>query len=214
MRIPEHIGVIPDGNRRWAKENGFSKEKGYKYGLKPGLKLFKLCQKYGVREITFYGFTMDNTKRATVQTKAFQKACVQAVEIMSRQDTSILVVGNQKTPLFPKKLTKYTPRKKFGSGETKVNFLINYGWQWDIEKLTEVKNFKRNNVLDYLNSSEISRVDLIIRWGYRRRLSGFLPLQSVYADIYVVDDYWPNFEKKHFENALKWYDEQDLTYGG
>lgn len=53
-----------------------------------------------------------------------------------------------------------------------------------------------------LKTAEVSRIDLVIRWGGRRRLSGFLPVQSVYSDIYVVDDYWPDFKKEHVEDAL------------
>ena len=64
-----------------------------------------------------------------------------------------------------------------------------------------------------LKSEDISRIDLIIRWGGRRRLSGFLPVQSVYADFYVVDSMWPDFKEKEFYNALKWYDKQDVTLG-
>ena len=62
--------------------------------------------------------------------------------------------------------------------------------------------------------TSVSRIDLVIRWGGRRRLSGFLPVQSVYSDIYVVDDYWPDFKKEHVEDALKWYSGQDVTLGG
>lgn len=60
-RIPRHIGVIPDGNRRWALSNNLTKDKGYRYGINPGLELFKLCQKENISEVTFYGFTVDNT---------------------------------------------------------------------------------------------------------------------------------------------------------
>lgn len=63
MRIPNHIGIIPDGNRRWAVDHGMTKEKGYDKGLSPGLELFKLCEEIGIKEITYYGFTVDNTKR-------------------------------------------------------------------------------------------------------------------------------------------------------
>ena len=63
MRVPKHIGIIPDGNRRWAENNGLSKEKGYNICINPGLLLFKLCQKLGIEELTYYGFTTDNTKR-------------------------------------------------------------------------------------------------------------------------------------------------------
>lgn len=62
MRIPNHIGIIPDGNRRWAVNKGLTKEKGYASGLNPGLILFHLCKELGVKELTFYGFTTDNTK--------------------------------------------------------------------------------------------------------------------------------------------------------
>jgi undecaprenyl diphosphate synthase len=60
----------------------------------------------------------------------------------------------------------------------------------------------------------VSRLDLIVRWGGGRRLSGFLPVQSVYADIYVVDEYWPDFEPAQMERALEWYGRQDRTLGG
>ena len=73
QRIPKHIGIIPDGNRRWAKGNGLQKQDGYAYGLKPGLKLLRLAQKYGIQEITYYGFTTDNCKRPKEQVRAFSQ---------------------------------------------------------------------------------------------------------------------------------------------
>ncbi len=213
MRIPNHIGIIPDGNRRWAQVNGLSKDQGYQYGLKPGLDLYKLCKKEGIKEITYYGFTMDNTKRPNKQTDAFTRACIKAVKMLSREDASLLVVGNKNSPKFPEELIKYTKRTRFGSGDIKINFLVNYGWKWDLKKLSK-NNIKNNKILNFINSRDISRVDLIIRWGNRRRLSGFLPVQSIYADFYVIKEYWPDFKKEHFYQALEWYDKQDLTYGG
>jgi len=63
-------------------------------------------------------------------------------------------------------------------------------------------------------SAAVSRVDLIIRWGGRRRLSGFLPVQSAYAGFYVVDGCWPDFKPEPFYRAVKWYGQQDITLGG
>jgi undecaprenyl diphosphate synthase len=158
---------------------------------------------------------MDNTKRAKVQTKAFTQACIDAVEMISREDVSLLVVGNTETPMFPEELLPFTEERRiFGEGGMKVNFLVNYGWHWDLQNLIKNKELIRNDILESLNSNDISRIDLIVRWGDRRRLSGFLPVQSIYADIYVVDDYWPDFKSEHFYAALEWYDKQDLTYGG
>lgn len=205
MRIPEHIGIIPDGNRRWAVKRGLSKEQGYDYGLTPGLELLRLCKKIGVKEITYYGFTVDNTKRPAVQTQAFTAACIKAVEILSKENASLLVVGNYSSPMFPKELLPFTNRKIFGTNEIKVNFLVNYSWEWDLNNMQATGN---------INSKDISRVNLIIRWGGRRRLSGFLPVQSVYADFYILDDYWPDFNSEQFYEALEWYNKQDITLGG
>ena len=203
MRIPTHIGVIPDGNRRWAVDNGMTKEKGYDKGLSPGWDLFKLCEEYKIEELTFYGFTADNTKRSRIQRLAFTQACIDAVEMLSKENADLLVIGNYKSKMFPKKLLPYIERRRFGIGGVKVNFLVNYDWKWDLyDTVTGIK------------SSDISRVDLIIRWGGRRRLSGFLPIQSVYADFYVVDDYWPDFQADQFKQALLWYQDQDITLGG
>lgn len=213
MKIPKHIGIIPDGNRRWAKSNGMSKEKGYELGLNPGLILFKLCEQAGIKEITYYGFTKDNTKRPAVQREAFTKACIDAVKMLSKENASLLVMGNYNSPMFPKELLPYTKRRTFGSGDIKVNFLVNYSWEWDLNNLKMANNSK-GDVLSYINSHDISRVDLIIRWGGRRRLSGFLPVQSIYSDFYIIDDYWPDFEQSHFSNALEWYNTQDVTLGG
>ena len=74
MRIPEHIGIIPDGNRRWARQAGLAKEAGYAYGLAPGLELLRLARDAGVREITYYGFTTDNCGRPSEQVRAFSAA--------------------------------------------------------------------------------------------------------------------------------------------
>jgi len=213
MRIPNHIGIIPDGNRRWAVGNGLTKEKGYAAGIDPGLAVFKLCQKLGVKELTYYGFTTDNTKRPTLQRKAYTDACINSVNILSKEDASLLVVGNSKSPMFPKELLPYTNRKTFGNGKIKINFLVNYGWEWDLNNLNTSAS-SENNVAHNINSFDVSRIDLIIRWGGRRRLSGFLPIQSVYADLYVLDDYWPDFKPEQFSNAISWYNKQDVTLGG
>jgi undecaprenyl diphosphate synthase len=214
MRIPKHIGIIPDGNRRWAKAHGLGKEEGYEKGLAPGMELFHLCQELGVKEMSFYGFTVDNTKRPTIQRQEFTAACVKAVEAISDQDVSLLVVGNTETAMFPRELLPYTTRHDFGSGGMKINFLINYSWEWDFGLHGKMDGSGRSSIGPVLGTAEVSRVDLVIRWGGRRRLSGFLPVQSVYADFYVLDDYWPDFKPQHVLDAIEWYSGQDVTLGG
>ncbi len=213
LRIPDHIGVIPDGNRRWAQNKGFERQDGYEYGLSPGLEFLKLAKEYGIKEVTYYGFTTDNCKRPSIQIKAFVKSCVDAVKLIASEDVSLLVLGNTKSPMFPHELLKYSKRTDIGKGGIKVNFLVNYGWDWDISSLNS-KSSNRKNIMEGLQSRDISRIDLILRWGGRKRLSGFLPLQSVYSDIYTIDAMWPDFKPEQFHDAMKWYNMQDVTLGG
>lgn len=202
---PEHIGIIPDGNRRWAKAHGMEKQDGYAYGLEPGLSLLQRAKESGIKEITYYGFTVDNCKRPAEQFRAFQDACVQAVELLAKEGADLLVIGDSSSKCFPKELLPYTKRTPVHGGGIRVNFLVNYGWQWDLSHIKEEGR-------PY--SSDISRMDLIIRWGGMRRLSGFLPIQSVYADFYVEEHLWPDYTDEDFSRALEWYSRQDVTLGG
>ena len=216
MRLPRHIGIIPDGNRRWAAGRGMEKSEGYGHGISPGMELYHMCRELGIEEMSFYGFTADNTKRPAGQRLAFTKACIAAVEELSGEDASLLVLGNTQSAMFPRELLPYTVRHDFGGGGMRINFLVNYSWEWDLglEGRGSGTEFKSGTIGPKLKSAQVSRIDLVIRWGGCRRLSGFLPVQSVYSDIYVVDDYWPDFKREHVEAALKWYSCQDITLGG
>lgn len=214
MRVPRHIALIPDGNRRWANHSGLEKHQGYEHGLTPGVEALKLAQEYGIEELTYYGFTTDNCKRPAIQVKAFIDACIDAIHLIQNENTSLLVVGNTDSPMFPKELLPYTKERiTFGSGITKVNFLVNYGWEWDLGQLN-VHTTNRHTIMESLGSRQISRIDLIIRWGGRKRLSGLLPVQAVYADFYTLEEMWPEFNRKQWDKALDWYSKQDVTLGG
>lgn len=217
-RLPKHIGIIPDGNRRWAEQRGLTKDKGYDFGIEPGLRFYQACLNLGIEEITYYGFTQDNTKRPQVQREAFQKACIDSVKVLEKFNANLLVVGNTRSPMFPRELIPYTEKRiSLGNSSIKVNFLVNYSWQWDIYNAFINKNngnVKRNNLLNLIGSSEISRIDLVVRWGGRRRLSGFLPVQTIYSDFYIIDELWPDYNDEQFYTALTWYQQQDITLGG
>lgn len=200
-RVPRHVGFIPDGNRRWAAERGLNKEEGYSCGIEAGFQLFELCAQRGIEEISIYGFTQDNTKRPAVQKCAFTQACVDFAQGLSARGAALLAVGDGASRQFPPELRSFLQRT--GEGP-RVNLLVNYGWEWDLGGLRTGE----------IKSKDVSRLDLIVRWGGGRRLSGFLPVQSVYADFFVVDDYWPDFCPRHFESALSWFAVQDQTLGG
>lgn len=198
---PRHIGFIPDGNRRWAGGRQLPKEAGYAHGVDPGLALFEKCRGLGIEEVSVYGFTQDNTRRPTVQTRSFREACVNFALEIAERGAALLVVGDERSAQFPTELVRF--RQRQGSG-IKGNFLVNYGWEWDLDGLRQ----------GTLRSVDVSRLDLIVRWGGGRRLSGFLPAQSVYADIYVIEALWPDFQPGHLDEAIAWFRRQDRTLGG
>lgn len=202
-RTPTHIGIIPDGNRRWAQRNGLKKQEGYAFGLEPGLRLLRAAKSYGIQELTYYGFTADNCKRPREQVNAFSKACVEAVKMIEQENAELYVIGNTDSPCFPAELLPYTGSRRrdvCDKDTLRVNFLVNYGWEWDMKNSWA--------------SSEIPRIDMVIRWGGMCRLSGFLPIQTVYSDFYIVKELWPDFQEEQFTDALAWYQEQDITLGG
>lgn len=216
-RIPKHIGFIPDGNRRWAKARGLSAGEGYAAGVSPGICLLEECKKLGVQEVSIYGFTQENTHRPKDQTEAYRAACVDFAQGALERGVALLALGDTASPLFPRELLPYASRLA-GQCNMAVNLLVNYNWNWDIQTALHTITLKEaadtGSVLSKLASAQVSRIDLIVRWGGRRRLSGFLPLQSAYADIYVNDAYWPDYETNHLHDALRWYEKQDITLGG
>ena len=149
-KIPRHIGFITDGNRRWAMDHGLRKEAGYAQGIDPGLILIDKCKDCGVKEVSIYGFTQDNTRRPSIQRQAFSEACVEFALAVARRGAALLVVGDETSTQFPKVLAGF--RQRQGAG-MKVNLLVNYGWEWDLAGL---KN-------GGLRSNEVSRLDLIVR---------------------------------------------------
>lgn len=216
-RLPRHIGLIPDGNRRWARERGLHPAVGYQAGVEKGLEMVEHCRAIGVEEVSVYGFTTDNTKRPIDQRLAFTKACVDFASTVLSRGVRLRVVGDTSTPTFPKELEPLCHDAQ-GDGPLKVNMLVNYGWQWDMQTALQAaangSGHSKRQIMELLASSDVSRIDLIIRWGGCRRLSGFLPIQSVYADFFVVDAYWPDYEIQHIRQALHWYSQQEITLGG
>ena len=215
-RVPRHVGFIPDGNRRWAEQRGLPRAAGYAAGVEPGWCLMGECRTLGIEEITIYGFTQDNTRRPRKETEAYRAACWDFAKGAIERGAALLAVGDTSSPLFPDELRPYTEARA-KDGTIRVNLLVNYGWQWDLQTALAAAAQhpgQRLGVMSGLASAAISRIDLIVRWGGRCRLSGFPPIQSVYADLHVVPELWPDYRPQQFHAALQWYATQDITLGG
>ena len=130
LKVPRHIGVIPDGNRRWAEGKGLPRARGYAAGVNPGLRMLDLCRQLGVEEVTADGFTRENVKRPAAQVHAFRDACVTlAVEAVDA-GAALLVVGEHRSSACPDELRPFTGSR--APSDIRFNLLINYNWQWDL----------------------------------------------------------------------------------
>lgn len=203
LRIPEHVGFIPDGNRRWATQNKLAKHHGYRAGIEPGISLLAQCRTLGIREVSIYGFTKENVHRPAGQVTAFRNACVDFAHRAIEQGAAFCAIGDTSSRLFPEPLRRFYAQRT--NGDIRVNLLINYGWQWDLDCAVRTGQ---------MGSALVSRIDLVVRWGGRRRLSGFLPFQCAYSDIYVLDRLWPEMRSDDLDEAIAWYSDQDVTRGG
>jgi undecaprenyl diphosphate synthase len=210
-RIPRHLGVIPDGNRRWAQAQGLGKHEGFAAGVAPGLQLLEVCRGLGIEEVSVYGFMRGSARRPTEQVKAFASACVDLAERITALGAALKVVGDMTSSAFPEELKRFSVRS---SGDIRVNLLANYSWQWDLRAAPQARErpfgAAQRATGDHFASSDISRVDLIVRWGGKQRLSGFLPIQSAHADLYVIDTLWPAMSLEELFDALEWYERQEI----
>lgn len=217
MRVPAHVGVIPDGNRRWAQARGMPKSAGYENGIEPAKRFYDLVWDLGIQEVSAYVFTKENTHRPKEQILAFVAAFQEFIHWIEKQDVSVLLVGDTRSSVFPRELEYLTVPDEDRSERRRLNLLVNYSWKWDVGEAVRAQREGTGRVgdpMDLIGSRHVSRIDLVVRWGGRSRLSGFLPLQAAYADLYVVDAYWPDFETGQFFDALSWYGGQDVTMGG
>lgn len=216
-RVPRHIGIIPDGNRRWAEARGLPRRDGYTHAIGPSKKIFEDAWNLGIQEVSVYVFTKENTHRPRDQITSFTSAFLEFLDWVQDKDVSLLVVGDPRSSVFPKDALRWTKPAKDRQKKRRLNFLVNYSWKWDLsEAIKACKNngHNRTELLDKIGSRHVPTVDLVIRWGGRTRLSGFLPVQTAYADIYVLDTLWPDCRVEHFYEALRWYEKQDTTMGG
>jgi undecaprenyl diphosphate synthase len=164
-RLPRHIGVIPDGNRRWAESRGLSRAEGYAAGIEPGLQVLRCAQALGIEEITAYGFTKENVRRPRAQVRAFQEACSELGLRAVREGAALLAVGDTDSALFPDPLRPFATER--APGRVKFNILVNYSWQWDLGYAFRMARADRTVPKPgaVLGSAAIGRVDLVIRWG-------------------------------------------------
>lgn len=228
---PKHVGVILDGNRRWAKANLASSKSGHSAGARKIIDFLSWCEESEVEVVTLWMLSTDNLTREKSELQPLLEIIADTVEALSKFGRwKLRVVGA--TELLPEWLTSrlaqvvaQSPKRE----ELVVNLAIGYGGRHEItdavrlllsENLQKGENLE--SAIDKLTMEEISRhlytagqpdPDLVIRTSGEQRLSGFLLWQSAHSEFYFCEAFWPDFRRLDFLRALRSYAQRNRRFG-
>ncbi len=225
--IPYHLGIIIDGNRRWAKEKGLPNVEGHRKGLEKVRKIGDWTLKRGIKILTVYCFSSENWNRSKLEVSYLMRLFGQAlskksIEDYNKKGIKIKIIG-ERDKLSPILLKKIAKAEKLTKNNKKgiINLAFSYGGRPEIIKA--VKNIIKKNIPVHEISEDLIEKnlwtagqpspDLIIRSGGHHRLSNFLTWQSAYSELYFTDKYWPAFEEADLDQALNDYYQRKRNFG-
>ena len=230
MNIPGHIGIIMDGNRRWAKEKKLLPQLGHKEGANNLEKIAEVCAEFGVKYLTVYAFSTENWKRSKEEVDYLMNLFISSIRTFKKRsdekDYRVQLTGdiNGLSTELQKEILEVEEMTKNNKGLT-INFAINYGGRAEILNVTKIlaSKYKEGNIkLEDINEDLFSKYlqtrnspdpDLIIRTGGEERLSGFLMWQSAYSEFYFTNTYWPDFDKEALRKAIIEYSNRKRNFG-
>lgn len=226
MTVPEHVAIIMDGNGRWAKEKGKPRSYGHYCGTNNVRNIAIAANNLGVKVLTLYAFSTENWKRP--QQEVDYLMSLPAIFIdkflkeLMEKDIRIETIGNiEVLPVATLNVLKKAIETTKNNKSMTLVFALNYGGRDDIVqavnkalKTKDVKELTEKDISDNISTSQYPDVDLMIRTSLDYRLSNFLLWQLSYIELYFVDCYWPDFDEKQFEKAIKDYSERQRRFGG
>ncbi len=229
--LPEHIAIIMDGNRRWAKQRKLEIKLGHKAGADNLENIAKYCNKIGVKYLTVYAFSTENWKRTKEEVGALMLLLQNYLDIFAKtadsENIRIKMLGDRKglSEGLLKKIDNTIEKTKNNTGLT-LNIAFNYGGRDELVKAVkniacEVKNGNINIedidqklISENLYTKDIPDPDLMIRTSGEIRTSGFLPWQLVYTEFYFIDKLWPDFSTEDLDDAILEYSRRTRKFGG
>lgn len=228
--VPNHIAIIMDGNRRWAREKGLDYRVGHKEGAKTLEKIVRYSKDVGIKYITVYAFSTENWKRSKEEVGALmfllksylddygKRADTENIRVKVLGDIAALSDGLQKS------IRNVEERTKENNGIV-FSIALNYGGRDEIvHAVKDIVNDCQNGILNvdqiteetisnYLYTKEIPDPDLVIRTSGELRTSNFLPWQIVYSEFLFLDKYWPDFSEEDIDNAIIEYQKRNRKFG-
>ncbi len=232
---PFHIAIIPDGNRRFAKRLMKSPWKGHEWGMEKLKKVFEWAKGTGVKMITFYSLSLENIKkRPSEEINFLYDLSRKEMKNILETDESFIHKYRIRINFFGKfkvlpediqELIKRVEDATKAYSEYYLNVAIAYGGRQEVEDAVksivkqalegriDVNDINEERIMQSLYTRGIPDPDLIIRTGGEKRLSNFLPMQSIYSELVFINTLWPEFSREEFVDALEEYARRKRRFG-
>ena len=230
-RLPRHLGIIMDGNGRWAEQRGLSRSTGHKEGAKNFKRIAKYCNRIGIPYLTVYAFSTENWKRPALEVKMlmllFKQYLKEALEEFEKENIRIRFLGD--ISVFPKDLRKLIVETQEAAKQQTgmvLNLAMNYGGRAELVSamkkvaaevsagLLDVASIDEAVIERHLDTAGQPDPDLIIRPSGEQRISNFLLWQSAYSEYLFSNVLWPDFTPEHLEAALEEFSHRNRRFGG
>lgn len=228
--MPKHVGIIMDGNGRWATEKGKKRTEGHKAGAKNLKSLCKHIYNLGIPYLSIYAFSTENFKRDQEEVNTLMNLFIQYFqkEFQFLMDDGVRVIFSGRREPLPEKVLKAMDEmteKSKNNTKAVFNVCLNYGGQYEIldmvQKIVQQVKEKKITTLD-MNLDLIQKnlyqnlppLDFVIRTSGEQRISNFMLYQSAYAEYYFPKVYFPDFNAEEFDKSIVEYQKRNRRFGG
>jgi undecaprenyl diphosphate synthase len=226
-QVPRHIGIIMDGNGRWARRRGRPASFGHRAGVRAIKRVLDACEKLGVNVLSIYAFSTENWSRPRTEVRAlmrlFHETMLREIDEMHRRGVRIVFSGraDDLSPRMRERIEEAVKRTAANKNGV-LNVCLNYGGRAEIvdavKKLVtarvEAGQVDEASIASRLYNPDLPDPDLIIRTAGERRVSNFLLWQSAYSEMFVSETLWPDFDEADLKTALADYASRIRRFGG
>ena len=223
IKVPSHVGIIMDGNGRWAEAKGKNRSYGHKFGAKNVDRIVAHAFKSGVKSLTLYAFSAENWARPKQEVDELMRLLKEYfnkfIKKVVKNDVRLRVIGgrdNLSSDLI--EVIQDGEEKSKNNTKNNLNIALNYGGRQEIARVVnnlikDGKEITDQTILNALDTAECGEVDLIIRTGGELRLSNFLLFQGAYSELYFTDVLWPDFDEIELDKALMSFSNRKRRFG-
>ena len=218
----EHLGIIADGNRRWAKAQGLPTIEGHKKGLEAIKKLVGAADKAGIKYLTFYVFSTENWGRSTDEVSYIMKLAetriLKYAEELAEHNARMIILGS-KNRISPKLASTIEKAEKVTENCTGITVCccFNYGGEQEIADAATIAategEITPETIRKHLYHPEVPNIDMVVRTSGEERISGFMLWRAAYAEFLFIKKYFPEMEGEDIKEILKIYEKRNRRFG-